>query len=203
MNNSTEGELVSTHDQMPDILHTLYFIEAQGYTIDKNIIYYDNQSTIRLEVNGRIISGKKTNHISSIFFFATDKIAKGEVDVDYFPTEKIWCDIINNPNQGAPYRLNRSHLMNVPVGYDDEVYHKATHPVLLETKQYNKIEVPPCNRNIYKANPSLVCRSVLENGIKEVRWDLERVPQRNRFWGSARDITNGNIPVQGRVSSHG
>ena len=28
---STESELVATHDQMPDVMHTLYFIEAQGY----------------------------------------------------------------------------------------------------------------------------------------------------------------------------
>ena len=26
VNSSTEGELVATHDQMPDILHTLYLI---------------------------------------------------------------------------------------------------------------------------------------------------------------------------------
>ena len=38
VNRSREGEVVTTHDWMPDILHTLYFIEAQGYTIEKNII---------------------------------------------------------------------------------------------------------------------------------------------------------------------
>ena len=27
---STESELVATHDQMPDVMHTLYFIEDQG-----------------------------------------------------------------------------------------------------------------------------------------------------------------------------
>ena len=31
---------------MQDVMHTLYFIEAQGYAIDKNVIYQDNQSTI-------------------------------------------------------------------------------------------------------------------------------------------------------------
>ena len=56
---STESELVATHDQMPDVLHTLYFIEAQGYAIDKNVIYQDNQSTNRLEVNGKMSSEKK------------------------------------------------------------------------------------------------------------------------------------------------
>ena len=49
-----EGELVYTHDNMTDILHTLYFIEAQGYIIDKTIIYKDNEYTIRLELNSRI-----------------------------------------------------------------------------------------------------------------------------------------------------
>ena len=43
---SREGELVAAHDQIPDVMHTLYFIEAQGYTIDKDVIYQDNQSTI-------------------------------------------------------------------------------------------------------------------------------------------------------------
>ena len=128
VNSSTEGELVATHDHIPDILHTLYFIEAQGNKISKHIIYKDNQSTVGLDVNGRISSGKKTNHLSSSFFFITENIAKGEVYVNYCPTEKMWCDLLNKPNQRAPYRLDCSHLMNVPLYYDDKIDHKATHP---------------------------------------------------------------------------
>ena len=30
VNSYTEGELVAIHDQLPDIMHTLYFREAQG-----------------------------------------------------------------------------------------------------------------------------------------------------------------------------
>ena len=125
VNSSTEGELVTTHDQCPDILHTLYFIEAQGYTIDKSIIYQDNHSTICLEVNRRISSVKKNKHTSSRFFFITDKIAKREVEVEYFLTEKMWCDIINNTKQGASNIMYCSHLMNVPVDYDGKVERKA------------------------------------------------------------------------------
>ena len=55
----------------------------------------------------------------------------------------MWCDILKISKQGAPYRLDRSHLMNISLGYDDEVVHKATHPALLETKRDNKIELPP------------------------------------------------------------
>ena len=47
VNISTEGELVSTYDQMPYILNALYFIKTQGYTIEKNT-YQENKYTIRL-----------------------------------------------------------------------------------------------------------------------------------------------------------
>ena len=43
----------------------------------------------------------------------------------------MWCDILNKPKQGASYRLNRSHLMNVPVEYDDDVERRLTHLALL------------------------------------------------------------------------
>ena len=78
----------------------------------------------------RISSGKKTKHISSHCFPVTCKIAKGELDMVYFPTEKTWCDILNKPKQGAPYWLDHSHFMNVPVDYDDKVERKANHPAL-------------------------------------------------------------------------
>ena len=94
----------------------------------------------------------------------------------YCPTEKMGCDILNKTKQGAPYRLDCSHHMNVPVVYDEEVEQKATHPALLDIKQDNEIKVFPQNRNIPKANPSPVWRSVLECGLEEVRWELTRVP---------------------------
>ena len=103
---SIEVELVATHDQMSDVLHTISFKEAQGYTIDKNVIYQDNQSTIRLEVNGKMSLGKKNKHVSSRFFFITDKIARGEVDVEYCPAEKMWCDVLNKPNHGVLWNPN-------------------------------------------------------------------------------------------------
>ena len=65
--------------------------------------------------------------------------------MQYFPTEKFWCDVLKNPNKGAPYRLDCIHLMNVPVYCDDKVECKATHPALLDTNPDNNIEVPPRN----------------------------------------------------------
>ena len=54
---STESELVGIDDLMPQILWTRLFLEAQGFIIRTNILYQDNQSTIKLANNGRASSG--------------------------------------------------------------------------------------------------------------------------------------------------
>ena len=55
----------------------------------------------------------------------------------------MWCDILNKPKQGVSYRLDRSHLMNVPVEYDDDVERKLTHPALLDKGDDDDVTVPP------------------------------------------------------------
>ena len=91
---------------------------------------------MRLETNGALSSSKRTKHIHARYFFIKDKIESGEVEVEYCPTEMMWADVLNKPKQGKGFRLDRSHLMNVPVDYDDEVERKATHPDLLPTGEW-------------------------------------------------------------------
>ena len=49
---STEAELVAVDDVMAMVLWTQLFLGQQGYAVEKNIIYQDNQSPILLERNG-------------------------------------------------------------------------------------------------------------------------------------------------------
>ena len=58
---------------LPRVLWLLCFVEAQGYTIDHNIINQDNESSLRLMINGRMSSIPRTKHIKAKFFFAKDK----------------------------------------------------------------------------------------------------------------------------------
>jgi hypothetical protein len=58
MKSSTEAELVGVDDVMPQVLWTLYFLEAQGYNIDDKIIYQDYKNSILLETNRRGSSEK-------------------------------------------------------------------------------------------------------------------------------------------------
>ena len=49
---STKAELVGIDDALPQILWTLYFIKAQGYTTMRNELKQDNMSAIKMEKNG-------------------------------------------------------------------------------------------------------------------------------------------------------
>ena len=60
---STEAELVGVNDAMGLVLWTCLFLDAQGYGIDDNIVYQDNESTMLLANNGRSSSTKNTRHI--------------------------------------------------------------------------------------------------------------------------------------------
>ncbi len=53
---------------MPDMLWSLYFIQAQGYKAECVGLYQDNISTQLLIKNGKMSSGKKTKHIKANSF---------------------------------------------------------------------------------------------------------------------------------------
>jgi hypothetical protein len=53
---STESEIVGADDFMTAICWTQYFMEAQGYQVQDNILFQDNKSAILLEKNGKASS---------------------------------------------------------------------------------------------------------------------------------------------------
>jgi hypothetical protein len=77
----TESELVGIDQALSSILRTQHFIEAQGYSVEQNLLFQENQSTIHLEVNRSLSSSKHTKHIKCCYFFICDKIADGNLEV--------------------------------------------------------------------------------------------------------------------------
>ena len=116
---STEDELIGAHDKMPTVVWSKFFIEAQGHPVLRNILFQDNKSAILLETNGRLSSSKRTKHIKNRYFQMVDKIALGELEVAYKPTDEMWADINTKPRQGKGFREFRAKLMNCPVDYED------------------------------------------------------------------------------------
>ncbi len=47
----------------------------------------------------------------------------------------MWADVLTKPKQGGLFRLDRSHLMNVPINYDDNAVRLKTHPLLLPSDE--------------------------------------------------------------------
>jgi hypothetical protein len=49
---STEAEVVGTSDYLPWVVWVKKFIHHQGFEINSNTFFQDNQSTMKLEKNG-------------------------------------------------------------------------------------------------------------------------------------------------------
>jgi hypothetical protein len=74
MKSSTESELVCADDVIPQMLSTLNLLQDQGYKIGDNFLYQDNKSSILLETNGWVSSGKRPRHIAVQYFFIAHRV---------------------------------------------------------------------------------------------------------------------------------
>ena len=66
---STEAELIGASDFLPNSIWLKNFLEKQGYFINENIYYQDNESALKIEKNGRKSMGQKSKHIDIRYFF--------------------------------------------------------------------------------------------------------------------------------------
>ena len=98
---STEAELVGCSDFITSAIFASSFLGAQGYEMRKTTLHQDNQSTIKLLVNGRLSCGKKSRHVDIRFFLVKDRIEEGEFKVEYCPTEFMIADFFTKPLQGS------------------------------------------------------------------------------------------------------
>jgi hypothetical protein len=115
---STETEIVGADDFMPAVCWTRYFMKAQGYDVQDNILFQDNKSSILMEKNGKASSSKRTKHINIRYFFITDRVKKEEVSVVWCPTGDMIGDYATKPLQGALFRKFRDQIMGVVPAQD-------------------------------------------------------------------------------------
>ena len=92
---------------------------------------------MQLEVNGSFSSFKQTKHIKCRYYFICDKIADNDLKFMCCPTEIMSANVHTNPKQEAPFRLDRGHLMNIPINYNDDIEHSKTHPLHIPKDECN------------------------------------------------------------------
>ena len=80
-----------------------------------------NISAISLAKNGKISSGKTTKHIKIRYFFVTDKIKQGEVNIINCPTKEMIADYFTKPLQGSLLQYFRDLIMGISMK-DNEQY---------------------------------------------------------------------------------
>ena len=86
-------------------------MEEQGYNIEENKIYQDNKSAILLETNGRKSAGKRSRALNVRYFFVTDQVEKGNVIIDYCPTDDMIADYMTKPLQGEKFKKFRKMIL--------------------------------------------------------------------------------------------
>jgi hypothetical protein len=196
---SCEGELVGLDDAMPSILWARYFIEAQGYTVEQNIVYQDNKSTILLATNGRWSSNKRTKHIKSRYFFVKDKIDAGEMSVEYKPTGEMWCDVLTKPKQGQAFRKDRAMLMNCDVEYCDVKAREDIPRVLLPEP-----EGPVDPSTVTSITPQSIMpgkdrRSVLDGHKEHLQMDGHKEHLQTVTWNTSQNkVDTKNVKLRKR-----
>jgi hypothetical protein len=114
---STEAEFNATDDMIARIMRVKKFLEKQGFEVKLNIIYQDNTSTMKLQKNGKLSSGKRTRHFDIKLFYITDLIDRDEVEVRYCPTDEMVGDYMSKALVGAKFKRFRDLIMNLSNAY--------------------------------------------------------------------------------------
>ena len=89
----------------------IMFMSEQGYVIENNVIYQDNQSEMCMEKNICNSSTRNSRHIYIWYFFVKDRIYKWETKVEYCPTNLMLADFFTKLLMGDMFGKLRSVIM--------------------------------------------------------------------------------------------
>ena len=77
----------------------------------EKLLFQDNESTIRMEVNGQNSCTGNSRHVDIRFFFVHDRVKSGKINVVYCPTDKMVADFFTKPLQGSIFKKFRALVM--------------------------------------------------------------------------------------------
>ena len=77
-----------------------------------NILYQDNTSTIKLEMNGKTSCGKRTRHFDIKLLYVTNLVERKEVTIKYCPTDEMMADFFTKPFVGNKFGTEKKKIIN-------------------------------------------------------------------------------------------
>jgi hypothetical protein len=100
---STEAELVALDEAVRKTLEIRALMKNIGLEQkDPTIIYQDNQSTMLIAKQNT--TSNKLKHINNRYFFVREKIAEGEITLQYLSTKEMVADGFTKPLQGQAFK---------------------------------------------------------------------------------------------------
>ena len=111
MKSSTHAEMVGVSDYLPNTIWVTHFMREQGYPPLENFLEQDNESAIKLEVNGRTSAGAKSRHLDIRYFWIKENLETMGIKVRHCRTLKMLGDFFTKPQQGTLFRVMRDVLL--------------------------------------------------------------------------------------------
>ena len=107
---STESEHVGTSEYLQKPIFFELFMSAQGYK-PQMTLGKDNESEIRMLLNGKSSCTSNSRHVAIKYFWTTDRIKAGNIDVRHCATERMVADFMSKAVQGKQFILFRNVIM--------------------------------------------------------------------------------------------
>ena len=129
---------VVVDDVLTQVIWNQYLMKEQECEIHDNIIYQDNQSTVKLENNGIQSSSKRKRHINIRYYLITDRIMDLEASVEFCPTLDMIGDYLTKAMQGSKFRRFSNIILGIHE--DDIPSYNMSGIELIEEKKINYID---------------------------------------------------------------
>jgi hypothetical protein len=82
--------------------------------VKENVLFQDNQSAMLLEEKGWQSARKRSRHLNIRLFFVKDQKEKGNLSIQYCPTDEMIGNYMMKPLHGKKFEKFQQSIMNLP-----------------------------------------------------------------------------------------
>lgn len=192
---STEGEIVGVSDFFPNMIWVRMFMGEQGFHFERNVLYQDNQSAMKIEINGKRSSSSKTKHMDNRYFWIKDRLETENIQVVYCPTEKMIGDFFTKPLQGNLFKRLREVVMGVVSieEFQNESETKSKQERVRGQIGTNSEEVLDVGQSVVQDTKRVTWKDI------DTEWVARNNPEKTRFHSSGHSIDG--IPPMEKANS--
>ena len=124
----------------------------------------DNESEIRMLLNGKDSCTSNTKHVDIKYFWCTDRIKNGNIKVKHCKTDDMVADYMSKPLQGTPFKKFRSVIMGwthmselfTPfVSAEERVEKNEKFTAVMKGRKMTYAEALKCEKAVTKQNENI------------------------------------------------